>query len=435
MASENSYLSSRAERYVNVKTILVDLLVRAGQNPFHLTDNPKGIINFSTAQNTSLSPVIIEKLNQPGFMKWDEWMLPYTEKPCLWRLREAVAGFLTEQTGAKQPLDPKMVLIVNGVTALISLAAFVLCDDGDTILTPSPMYGAIPRDLSFVSNVHTYPVHLSSKAGRDGSEPFELTVDLLEETLREAQEKGHKVKALFLVNPNNPLGIVYTKEQVLTYMEFCKRHELHCVIDEIYLCCIYDQSVPNSSALGFDPEEIPDIQRTHVMWGFSKDFGMPGSPVAALYTWNNDVFRGVAGLADFHAVPSYNQEAAAKLLEDRDWLHNVCLQSNLDTLKEHAEITMATLDEMDVPYVKPSAGLFIWLDLRKFMSTPTPEEEMRLAEHFLDQGVVVPPGAGFFYDEHGWFRIVFAVPKYQLVEGLKRVKAACLSFENKSGKA
>ena len=54
------------------------------------------------------------------------------------------------------------------------------------------------------------------------------------------------------------------------FILFVERHELNCVIDEVYGCSIYDSSVENSSVLSFDPEELPDKSRTHVLWGMAK---------------------------------------------------------------------------------------------------------------------------------------------------------------------
>ncbi|XP_071487586.1 1-aminocyclopropane-1-carboxylate synthase-like protein 1 isoform X1 [Diadema antillarum] len=440
MASRfGAYLSKRGERFIQVikaNPVHMNQMGKAMRNPYHPTENPQGLVNLSTAQNTCLAPIIVEKLNQREFLQWEPWMLPYTERPCLWRLRKAVASFLTEETGAKTPLDPNNVMIVNRVTAIMYIVAYLLSDEGDTFLSPTPMYGAIPRDFEALSNVTVYPVPLSSEPGPNGGDAYELTDEMLEAALNEAKQKGHKVTGLFLVNPQNPLGIVYTKEQVLTYMNFCKRHEIHCILDEIYLCCIYDQSVPNSSVLGFDLEEIPDIQRTHVMWGFSKDFGMPGSPISAFYSWNKDLVQATCNLAStFFGMPTYNQFAASKLLEDREWLRNVCIPTNLSSLGEHLDITIATLDELGVPYLKPTAGLFIWADFGKFLAEKTLAEEVRLAEAFEGHGVALPPASTFLYDDPGFFRIIFAVPKHELLEGLKRMKEVCLSFSKPSGTA
>ncbi|XP_072171939.1 1-aminocyclopropane-1-carboxylate synthase-like protein 1 [Diadema setosum] len=356
-------------------------------------------------------------------------MLPYTPgRLGIPRLRSAISEFLTQQLATPEPLDPDKFCIASGVTSLICMMGYVLCNDGDTILTPSPLYGAIPRDFLFMPNVKTYPVSLDSKPGVSGTEPFELTVELLEDALKKARAEGHSVKALFLTNPYNPLGTVFPQEQVLMCLQFCKRHDLHCVVDEVYVCSIYDPDTPHSSLWGFHPDQLPDKSRTHVMWGLSKDFGMPGTPVGAVYSWNPTVISSLAYIVDFMQVPHFIQMAMAKLLEDRDWVQNVHLATNRRLLRESSETVMATLDEIGVTYVKPSAGLFIWANFNKYLQEDSLKGERALATSFLKNGIAIPSGAAFYYDnEYGWFRITFTVPRDQLVEAMKRLKQACTS--------
>ena len=52
---------------------------------------------------------------------------------------------------------------------------------------------------------------------------FELTADILEATIKEQMGKGKNVKGFFLVNPNNPLGEVYSSDLVLQLMSVCHR--------------------------------------------------------------------------------------------------------------------------------------------------------------------------------------------------------------------
>jgi bifunctional pyridoxal-dependent enzyme with beta-cystathionase and maltose regulon repressor activities len=52
---------------------------------------------------------------------------------------------------------------------------------------------------------------------------FELTADVLEATIMEQKARGRTVKAFFLVNPNNPLGEVYSPQLVLQLIEVCHR--------------------------------------------------------------------------------------------------------------------------------------------------------------------------------------------------------------------
>eukprot|EP00057_Strongylocentrotus_purpuratus_P004454 XP_003728739.1 PREDICTED: probable inactive 1-aminocyclopropane-1-carboxylate synthase-like protein 2 isoform X1 [Strongylocentrotus purpuratus] len=427
--TSNGVISQRAENIFSFEFPLKNLFGKMASNPFHPEDNKNGIINLSTAYNEAVKDLITEKFNQQDLQKWDSSMLPYPlhcgGAP---RLRKAIADFLSSQTNAAEPVDPEKMSIMCGVTPILNVMAFILCNPEDTILTPSPMYGGIPRDVMYQAGVKTYPVYLSSKAEPDGREPYEMTVPLLESALEKAKQEGHKVKALILVNPYNPLGTVYTRDQVMEYLKFCHKHNLHCVVDEIYGCSIFDDSVKNSSIFTFNPDDLPDKNRTHVLWGMAKDFGMPGSPVGVAYTWNPTVLAALNGLVDFYQVPLFIQTAVTKLLEDKEWLKSY-LPTHNSMLVESANIMKETLDDLGVPYVKPRAGLFIWADFRKFIPNATKESEMAFALHCQDNGISIAPASAFYYDEFGWARIIHALPKSTLIEAMKRLKAACESFQ------
>ncbi|XP_063963857.1 1-aminocyclopropane-1-carboxylate synthase-like protein 1 isoform X2 [Lytechinus pictus] len=421
-------ISQRARNMFAFDFPLKILFEKMTGNPYH-EDNKDGIINLSTAYNEAVKDVITEKFNQQELKKWDSSMLPYPSHcqgaACM---RKVIADFLSAETNAAQVLDPEKMVIMAGVTAVINVMAFILCNPGDTVLTPSPMYGGIPRDIKYQAEVNTYPVYLSSKAEPDGREPYELTVQLLEEALEKAKQEGHKVKALILVNPFNPCGTVYTRQQVLEYLKFCHKHSLHCVIDEIYNCSIYDDSVQSSSIFTFNPDDLPDKDRTHVLWGMAKDFGMPGSPVGVAYTWNPSVLAALIALVDFYQVPLFLQIAVTKVLKDKEWL-KWYLSTQKSMLLESSNIVQETLDELGVQYMKPVAGLFLWADFRKFIPNATKESEMAFSMHCLDNGIAIAPASSFYYNEYGWARIVHTLPKEILIEAMKRLKASCRSFQ------
>ncbi|XP_030844961.1 1-aminocyclopropane-1-carboxylate synthase-like protein 1 [Strongylocentrotus purpuratus] len=421
-------LSSRTDCVVSFSDPVRDASEATSANRYHETQNPQGIVDLCMSQNTLISDLILDKLQQPELLKWDETMLTYTERKGTKRLRVAIATYLEDQTGSPQKIDPDMMCCMNGVTGVMNLLTYVLFDEGDTVLCPAPFYYSIPRDIMYISKVKTYPVPLSSKPGANGLKAFELTVDHLEKGLQKAREEGHRVRGVFLVNPSNPLGLVYTKEQVQAYLAFCKKYSLHVIMDEIYQCSNHDESTANSSVLGLPLVAVPDPQRTHMLYGFSKDFGIPGSPLGVLHTWNQDVLERCVSLNDYQQASSFIQSAAAKMLEDKDWLRRTYFPTNLSRIRDACRITMETLDEIGASYFRPQAGLFIWANLGKFLSQDTEEGEKRLTFHLLKGGVGLSPSAGYCGGEYGWYRIMFAVPRHRLTEGLRRLKESCLSF-------
>ncbi|XP_028916395.1 uncharacterized protein LOC100079242 isoform X3 [Ornithorhynchus anatinus] len=233
-------------------------------------------------------------------------------------------------------------------------------------------------------------------------------------------ENGVTVKGLILLNPQNPLGDIYSPGEMLEFLEFAKRHELHVIVDEIYMLSVFDESTSFHSVLGMD--RLPDPQRTHVMWGTSKDFAVSGIRFGTLYTENQDVANAVASFCYFHGICGIVQYQMAQLLRDRDWINQVYLRANHARLKAAHTYVTDELKTLGVPFLNRNAGFFVWIDFRKYLRSGTFEEEMQLWRRFLDSKVLLSCGKAFECREPGWFRIIFADKTHRLQLGMQRIR-------------
>lgn len=240
--------------------------------------------------------------------------------------------------------------------------------------------------------------------------------------LQGANAEGVKVKGLILINPQNPLGDIYSPGELQEYLEFAKRHELHVVVDEVYMLSVFEESLGYRSVLSL--ERLPDPQRTHVMWATSKDFGMSGLRFGTLYTENRDVATAVASLCRYHGLSGLVQHQVAQLLQDRDWINQVYLPENHARLKAAHAYVSGELRALGIPFLSRGAGFFIWVDLRKYLPKATFEEERLLWRRFLDNKVLLSFGKAFECKEPGWFRLVFSDKAHRLRLGERPALAA-----------
>lgn len=382
--------------------------------------NPNGIINFGTSENKLCFDLMSKRLTQSDMNVIEPPLLQYPD----WKghnfLREEVARFLTYYCKAPAPLNPENVVILNGCGSLFSALAAVLCDPGDSVLIPTPFYGGITQSIYLYSGIKLVYVHLESKVTSPGTRPFQLTVSKLESTLQTAKEEGVTVKAMILLNPHNPLGDIYSAAEMMEFLEFAKRNSLHVIVDEIYMLSVFDESATFHSVLSL--EKLPDPQRTHVMWGISKDFAVSGVRFGTLYSQNQDVCNGVAALCYFHGVCGPIQYKIAQLMRDRDWINQVYLRVNHSRLRAAQAYVADELRAIGVPFLNRGAGFFIWIDFRKYLRATTFEEEVTLWRDFLDNKVLLSCGKAFECSEPGWFRIIFSDKTHRLQLGMQRIR-------------
>uniref|UniRef100_A0A803SM99 Aminotransferase class I/classII large domain-containing protein n=1 Tax=Anolis carolinensis TaxID=28377 RepID=A0A803SM99_ANOCA len=356
--------------------------------------NPNGIINFGTSENKLCFDLMSKRLTQSDMNVMEPPFLQYPDWKGHMFLREEVAKFLTYYCKAPAPLKAENVIVQNGCGSLFSSLATVLCEPGEAFLIPTPFYGGITQSVFLYGNVKLVYVYLDSQVTGTCTRPFQLTVEKLKKAFQDAQSEGVGIKD------------IYSLSELQEYLEFAKRHELHVIVDEIYMLSVFDESTIFHSVL--EMERLPDPQRTHVMWGTTKDFAISGIRFGTLYTLNQDVASAVASLCYLHGVSGPIQHKIAQLLRDRDWINQVFLRANHERLKAAHTFVTDELKTLGLPFLNRNAGFFVWIDFRKYLRKGTFEEEMRLWRRFLSNKVLLCHGKGFECSEPGWFRIIFA---------------------------
>jgi aspartate/methionine/tyrosine aminotransferase len=76
---------------------------------------------------------------------------------------------------------------------------------------------------------------------------WDLNMEELERSLKEATENGIEVRGLVLINPGNPTGQVLSESAVQDIVKFCSKHNLVLLADEVYQENIYDEELTFTS--------------------------------------------------------------------------------------------------------------------------------------------------------------------------------------------
>ncbi|XP_070553625.1 probable inactive 1-aminocyclopropane-1-carboxylate synthase-like protein 2 isoform X2 [Ptychodera flava] len=369
-----------------------------------------GIINAGTAENTISHDLVAEKLStiEPP-SKRDIDVLKYHDYTGLSPLKNTLCSFLTKYSKAHDQLDPDKLVVLNGCGPCITALTIVLSDPGDAWLMTTPYYSSMKNDVGRLPLAEIVSVDLCSQTSGENGKPFQLTVDKLEDALEQATQKGINVRGLILINPHNPLGDIYSKELLMDCLHFAKRHELHVIADEIYMFSVFDEEAEFTSVLSL--EDLPDPDRTHFTWSFSKDFCMSGVRCGVIYSWNKDVVSALSGIAFWFSVPTVMQVTLKSMLCDEEWVAQTYLPTNRKRLRNAHEVMSKGLAKIGIPHLARSAGLYIWADFRKLVSPLTFEAELEVFYELIDTGVYIAPGQAYYCKEPGWFRIVFALPR------------------------
>ena len=293
-----------------------------------------------------------------------------------------------------------------GVVFALAMAVKAFTEPGDGVLVQQPVY---------------YPfTEVIRDNGREVvNAPLALVNGHYEIDFADLEQKlaNPKVKLMFLCSPHNPVGRVWTKEELLKVGDLCLKYNVITVSDEIHSDFVWDDNAHTPFAtLG---EEYQ--QNCIVCTAPSKTFNLAGLQVSNIFIPNQKLRRAfrkqidAAGYSQLNTLGLVACQAAYTYGEE--WLTQVkaYIRSNITFVDDYLK--------QNLPQIKmlPIEGTYlVWLDCSALGMTADEREQWlwHEAKLWLD-------GGGIFGKEGEAFeRINVACPRATLLQGLEQLKAA-----------
>lgn len=436
--SSSSHPASRGPAFVSSRAIAVtgtgDSPYYAGwreyhRNPYHAQQNPEGVIQLGLAENhLSLDLLQHWLASHPEASMWNEDqplafkdVAPYQYSHGLPAAKSVMASFLEEVMGGNVSFDADNVVLTAGATAAIDILAFCLAEAGNAFLVPSPYYPGFDRDIKWRNGVELVPVHCPS------SEGFIVSKLALEKAYNQTQRQGTTVRALLITSPGNPVGNVLDHDTLRSLLNFAREKHIHVICDEVYAGSVYQGSFVSAAEILASGDY--DTNHVHIIYGLSKDLGIPGFRIGVLYTSNDKILSAARNLTRFCTVSSHTQRLLVSLLQDKSFVKTF-LGENKKRLGNRHSVTFSRLQQAGIRCADSSGGLYCWIDMRHLLVSANVEEENNLWKRLLyDVKVNLTPGFACRYAEAGWFRLCFAnVDEQTLDVALERIRLFTETF-------
>jgi aspartate/methionine/tyrosine aminotransferase len=373
---------------------------------FDPVTNPDGYIALCEAENRLVAEMVVDRLDRvsrvPGTV------LGYDAMTGLVRFREQLASFMG-RTFLGREFDPQQISVLAGAGSVLEILFHSLGDPGDGVLVPTPSYAGFWMDLELRNGLTIVPVHRSS------DDDFRLSPELLDRAVAGA---GRPVKALLFTSPDNPLGTVASPEEISMVLAWANDHDLHVVFDEVYALSVFGDRAFSSCA-----ELLPSLgERVHIVWAFSKDFGASGLRCGVLVSENQAVNAAVNALAYWACCSGLTQYLLGDMISDETWVDSY-IGSMRELLRGAHTRLAGALDAGGIRHLPAGAGVFVLLDLRSHLATPTWEAEHALWLAILEQARVnLTPGGACHVGEPGFFRLCYAgLPTETVEAGVRRI--------------
>lgn len=180
----------------------------------------------------------------------------YSDLAGLPELRRAICAKLARQNA--MTVAPGQVIVTNGLTHGSFAAIMAFVDPGDEVILLEPFY---PQHIGKIELAGGVPVPVALDAARG----YAIDAAAVEAAITP------RSKMIVLVNPCNPTGRVYTRDELAALAAVAVRHDLIVISDEVYEEILFDGASHISIA------SLPGMaERTVTMFAFTKSYAMDG---------------------------------------------------------------------------------------------------------------------------------------------------------------
>jgi len=307
-------------------------------------------------------------------------------------------------------IQRKWLVKTPGIVYAICTAIRALTKKGDAVLIQPPVY--YPFSESILTNGRKLVTN--SLVYSDGK----YSIDFED---FEAKIVENNVKLFILCSPHNPVGRVWTKDELIRLGDLCVKHDVLIVSDEIHADFVYE----GNTHIVFASLKKEYLNRTITCTAPSKSFNLAGLQVSNIFIANNDIrhqFKDEIIKSGYSQLNTMGLVACQAAYESgRDWLDDLKLY-----LAENLKFVRAFLSEKlpQIKLVEPQGTYLIWIDCRKLGLSEEQLENFVLskAKLWLDSGAI------FGSEGNGFERINIACPKSTLEKALKQLEQAVNSL-------
>ena len=308
-------------------------------------------------------------------------------------LRQAIARDIKKNYGVEYNSETEIVITPSGMDTL-RLAAQALLDDDQEMIVNDPCWS------NHSKMAHGKPVFVPLKEENN----FAYSIEDLEAAVTE------KTKVILLNYPNNPTGAVISYEDLTAFCDFCKRHDLIVISDEVYHKIIFD------GLKFYSPAMIEGMkERVIISQSFSKTYAMTG--------WRLAYAAGPADLIE--AIGRLNENSISCVNTVVQWAGVEALTGTTEYVdamvaefQRRRDIVYQGINEIPgLSCVKPQGAFYAFVNI-KGTGLTSAEFSNRLLE---EKHVGTVPGTGFGISGEGFVRLSYATSTENIREGLRRM--------------
>lgn len=347
------------------------------------------------------APCVMEALKD----RLEQGIFGYTTRPSSYN--ESIVNWLDNRFSWK--INQEWLMFSPAVITSISLLIQNLTQKNDKIMIQEPVYSPFHNIVE--SNERSLVISPLVKLD-DGSYVMDY---------EDIEAKIKDVKVFILCNPHNPVGRVWTREELTRLGEICLKHNVLVISDEIHS----DIILKNHKHTPFASISKEFRENTITCMAPTKTFNLAGLQSSFLVISNPyyyEVMDKAFSILDIKRNNAFSLVATeAAYNYGEDWLYELIkyIEDNVDFAIDYIKNYMPQLKVK-----KPEGTYLLWVD---FSNLNVDKKDLKNA--LINKGrIALSDGSSFGIGGDGYYRINLACPRSMVLEGLKRIEFAIKSL-------
>ncbi len=388
-----------------MKSINSDIRGKNFYTALELEKSGEKILKLNTGNPATFGFGMPESVRKALFEKIDQ-AVGYCDVRGMIPAREAIAQYHKSKNINHFSLDD--IFIGNGVSEIAAMVTTALLDPKDEVLLPTPCYSLWENEIRLRQAT---PVFYRCDEKNHWQPDTEHIKSLITE----------KTKAIVIINPNNPTGVLYSNEVLLEIAQIAREHKLIVLADEIYDRLVFGGKTHTSFASLADDITVitmNGLSKSHCLCGFRCGWLVTSGP----FQERNEISQALLKIASVRlSSNAMMQTIIPAAISDTEYT-NAMIQKG-GRLYEQRKATFEELDQLDcLSYVKNDASFYIFPRIKEeYLSFR--DDKAFTEKLLLDKHILVVPGSGFSWDQPNYFRIVMLPQADELRMAVKQIGA------------
>lgn len=359
------------------------------------------VVGFGAGEPDFNTP---DNINQAAIKAINEGFTKYTDASGILELKQAVCEKFKSFNHINY--EPEQIVISNGGKHSLTNIFEAILNPGDEVIIPAPYWLSYPEIVRLSDGV---PVFIRGEKENN----YKVTAQQI------ADACTPNTKAFVLNSPNNPSGMIYTKEELEEIAKVAVEKDFYVISDEMYEYLVYgDNEVVSIASLN---DEI--YKRTITCSGVAKSYAMTGWRIG--FTASSKEIAKLMGSIQSHQTSNPNsiaQKAAVEALKGP--------QDEIQLMVGEFDKRRKCMCDLvgEIPHIsalEPQGAFYMFIDVSKLLEMSYQGQKIndvsRLASILIeDYNVAVIPCADFGFDDH--IRLSYAISTEQIEKGISRIK-------------